>query len=227
MMRLLFAAVLLIAASPARAGLDWTAGIQLSDGDRTFVNLSVGHFGADERAVAPVLRRLPSPEDNLPVLLFLARESGRAPDYILDLRLRGLSWWDITLRLGVRPSRLYVAVPVDPGPPYGKAWGYWRKHPHARKGTVVVNDREFCDIVGAQVIGRAYDVSPREILDQRRSGSRFGGVVDRHEKARHGKGASASSTSPQGKGGKSSSSGKGKSKGNGDDKGKGGAKGRG
>ena len=44
MKRMLLVALLALAAGPARAGLDWTAGISLSDGDRTFVNLSVGHF---------------------------------------------------------------------------------------------------------------------------------------------------------------------------------------
>ena len=147
--------------------------------------------------------------------------AGGGPDYILDLRLRGLSWWDITVRLGVRPSRLYLAVPADPGPPYGKAWGYWRKHPHARKGTVVISDREFCDIVGAQVVGRAYNVSPREILDRRRAGSRFGGVVDHHEKARkgQGQGQSASNASSKGKSGKGSGKGSSKGKGKGKNKG--------
>ena len=226
MKRMLLVALLALAAGPARAGLDWTAGISLSDGDRTFVNLSVGHFDADPVVVTPVLRRLPHPEENLPVLLFLARESGRAPDYILDLRLRGLSWWDITLRLGVPPSRVYYAVPADPGPPYGKAWGYWRKHPHARKGTVIINDREFCDIVGAQVVGKAYGVSPRSVLDERRAGKRYGGVVDRHEKARHGKGGSVSTASAGGKKGqKNSGKGNGNNQGNGNGKSKG--KGRG
>jgi hypothetical protein len=33
------------------------------------------------------------------------------------------------VRVGVPCERLFVGVDRDPGPPYGKAWGYWKKHP--------------------------------------------------------------------------------------------------
>ena len=45
--------------------------------------------------------------------------------------VRGMSWWDISVRYGIRPEVYYVPVAVAPGPPYGKAWGHYKKAPQA------------------------------------------------------------------------------------------------
>ena len=73
-----------------------------------------------------------APDEQLPVLGHLARELGQTPERIFELHRSGLSFLDISLRFGRGPEIFYVPLAVDPGPPYGKAWGYYKKTPRAR-----------------------------------------------------------------------------------------------
>ena len=116
--------ILMTAASTPRAGgIDWSASIGLSAADHDYLSLSVSHFNSDHETALVAARGLADPGQDLPVLLFLARESGRPMPFILEMRLKGLSWWKIRGRLGVPPERVVVALARDPGPPYGKAHG--------------------------------------------------------------------------------------------------------
>ena len=175
--------------SPAAAiDVDWFGGITLSDGNRTYLNISAAHFGSDRDETVTTARRLHYPERDLPVLLFLAAESGKSLRFVLDLRLGGLSWWEIRARLGVPPERVIVVLPRDPGPPYGKAHGYYKKHPKGQKTEVVLTDTEFADWVGVRVLSKSYGVEPMVVLEARRSGLQIADVALREEKRKKEKG---------------------------------------
>ena len=84
-------AALAVPAMPAHAvDVDWFGGLRLSDGDRTVLSLSAVHFGSDQAESNHLARQLVDPREDLPVLLFLAAESGRTTSFILDLRLGGI-----------------------------------------------------------------------------------------------------------------------------------------
>ncbi|MFQ5720661.1 MAG: hypothetical protein ACE5IK_14070 [Acidobacteriota bacterium] len=175
-------AALTAAPSSARAGgIDWSADIGLSVGDNAYLNLNLSHFDRDGAEALVVARRLPHPEHELPVVLFLARESGRPLDAIVRLRLRGLSWWDIRARLGVPAERVVLVVPGDAGPPYGKAHGH---HKHHGREDHAVRDADFEDWVGARVLSASYGVEPGVVLAARRSGVSLADITLTHQKAR-------------------------------------------
>jgi len=173
-------AALSLSPLPAHAvDVDWFGGLRLSDGDRTVLSLSAVHFGSDQAESNDLARQLADPRQDLPILLFLAAESGRTTSFILDLRLGGLSWWEIRARLGIAPERVVVALPRDPGPPYGKAWGHYRNH-HGHKSaprSVVLSDPEFSDWIGARVVSRAYDIDVVAVLESRSQGLSLADMV--------------------------------------------------
>jgi hypothetical protein len=69
-------------------------------------------------------------QEELPVVFFLAQRARVSPEAVVDLRLRGMNWMDITLQFGLSPDIYYVPVKsVKGGPPYGHAYGYCKKHP--------------------------------------------------------------------------------------------------
>ena len=74
-----------------------------------------------------VIRERRIRDEELPVVLFVAQRARVTPATIVDMRLRGMSWWDISVRYGIGPEVYYVPVAVAPGPPYGKAWGHYKK----------------------------------------------------------------------------------------------------
>ncbi|MCZ6745646.1 MAG: hypothetical protein O7C74_00345 [Acidobacteria bacterium] len=184
---LLAAATAVLVISPVAAlDVDWFGGLRLSAGDRSYLSITAAHFGSNHREADDLARHLKHPGEDLPVLLFLAAESGRSSRFILDLRLSGLSWWEIRARLGVAPERIVVALPQDPGPPYGKAWGHYRNHQKGPKAQrqVVLSDAEFSDWIGARVVSRAFDVEMAVVLRSRAGGHSLGDVVVRQEKNR-------------------------------------------
>ncbi len=180
---LLAAATAVLVISPVAAlDVDWFGGLRLSDGDRNYLSITAAHFGSDQREADALAHHLKRPGEDLPVLLFLAAESGRSSRYILDLRLGGLSWWEVRARLGVAPDRIVVALPQDPGPPYGKAWGHYKNKGSKAPRQVVLSDTEFSDWIGARVVSRTYDVEMAVVLQSRASGQSLGDVVVRQEK---------------------------------------------
>lgn len=132
---------------------------RVSNDNQLFLNLTVSNLGYDRAVIQPVLPRLAYVEVDLPVVLFLAHESGRPPDFIVDLRSRGLSWAVVFQRCGVPLDVLFVGIDSDPGPPYGKAWGHWKRE---RRGTRL-SDRDITGLVQVQLGSRWAGTRPLEL----------------------------------------------------------------
>lgn len=92
---------------------------------------SVGNYHrAPRREVIVIRERYLIPEEEIPMALYLADRARVSVRVIIDLRQRGESWEGITHRFGLGPEVYYV--PVQTGPPYGKAHGHY-KHRHGKK----------------------------------------------------------------------------------------------
>jgi hypothetical protein len=167
------ASCILLAAAvvPARAALfnDVALDLGLQDDARVFLNVANAYFAPPPTVAVDLLRRSPVPEDDFPVILFLARASKRPPEEILKQRLDYTSWSDIMARRNVSPAVLFAGIERDPGPPYGKAWGYWRKHPKGEK--IRLRDRDVADLVKLQIASRSQRVSPYTLVAERNKGN--------------------------------------------------------
>ena len=193
-------------AAPATAGTSFEflfSTERVSNDHQLFLNLAVSNSGYDRAVLEPVLPRIQYVEVDLPVVLFVARECGRPVDYIVDLRARGLSWSVIFSQLHVSPNVLFVGIDRDPGPPYGKAWGHWKKS----GSKIQLNDEDVRGLVQVQMGSRWAGASPFELARARSQGkSVVTFVADKHGRPFQG-------------------GGQGKEKGHGKTKGQGGKKG--
>ena len=144
----------------ARGSFDYLFDMHsVSNDHEMFLNLTVSNAGLSRPEIEPMLPRLPSVEADLPVVLFLAHQSGRPVEGIVDLRSRGMSWSMICRRVSVPPAVLFAGIDRDPGPPYGAAWGSWRRRPRA----VVLSDADSAGLVQIQVGHRVVGTSPYEL----------------------------------------------------------------
>jgi len=145
----LFAAVLAATGSPASAGsFDFLFSLNHVHNDNEyFLNLAVSNSGFPRPVLEPLLPRVRYVESDLPVLLYLQRTSGWPLPQLVDLRARGASWSVIFTHVGVPQAVLFEGIPEDPGPPYGHAWGYWKKNPRGAR----LQDRDVCDLVRIQM----------------------------------------------------------------------------
>ena len=155
---------------PAHAGasFDFLFSMDHVSNDRQmFLNVAVSNYGYDRAVLEPVLPRMQYVDADLPVVLFLAHECGRPPGYIVDLRARGLSWSVVFSNVGVRPDVLFYGIDRDPGPPYGRAWGYWRKNPRG----VRLSDNDISGLVQVQIGARTARMAPYEVARGRGRGT--------------------------------------------------------
>jgi hypothetical protein len=185
------------------------------DDHQFFLNRVVVDFGVPRPSLEPVLPRLRNLEPDLPVALFLSRASGRPINVIVDMRAGGLPWCDVFQRVHVQPDVLFVGIDRDPGPPYGKAWGYWKK----RRGGVRLADGDISGLVGLQVGHRLVGSTPFDLAQARGRGRTVVSYVA--EKGGRGKNKGG----PQGA--NTQGNGHGQGKGNGQGKGRGHGKGHG
>jgi len=164
---------LLFSVGVARAGVgfDVAVGMNLNEDTRIFLNVTNQTW---RPAVATTLiQGCADPEDDFPVIAFLSYHSHRSPSFILNLRREGYVWSDIFFQLNVQPSVLFVGIDRDPGPPYGKAWGYWKKHYRAgARQRYRISDRDIVGLVKVQTASRHFGASPFAVIDAQRGGRR-------------------------------------------------------
>lgn len=160
---------LLLAAGSINAGVDIGLSID-KDGIKGFY-LAIGdHYSVSEKVIVEV-RQQKIPDDDLPVVFFLARNARVKPGVIIKLRLSGKSWMEIALHFGLSAEIFYVPL-AKPGPPYGKAWGHAKKR-HKEREAMRLTDIEIVASVNLRFISDHYGYPPDEIAKLRREGKSF------------------------------------------------------
>ena len=151
-------------------------GISGSDRGINGFSLSIGdYYHVPVQEIIIIERSIPYEETS--VIYFLAQHSHKTPHYIMSLRLRGMSWWDISIYLGLNPRTIYV---IDSrrhsGPPYGKAYGYQR-----------LNDSDIVELVNVRFLSSYHGISVDEVIDRRSRGQQYMHIDDeyRMEKYNH------------------------------------------
>jgi hypothetical protein len=124
------------------------------------------YYQVPEREVI-VIRERRIPDDEIPVALFIARHAGVPWGRVVDMRLRGDSWWDISVRLGVSPEVYYVPVAVVSGPPYGRALGHYKKKHRKEWRTIVLTDADVVNLVELRFLSEHYRVPPERVIELR------------------------------------------------------------
>ena len=202
---IVFAALVIAAAtagsSTARAGADVSFGVNAPIGDdgHLFFSISSRYFDREPRVVNDWGRRFSDPDD-LAVFLYLSSRTRIAPEAIFSYRRNGLSWYDVGVRIGVPVEVWYVPVEQDPGPPYGRAYGYWRKHQRDPHYVMRLSDRECRDLVAVRMAHDYYRVSPQVAMDWRRDGHDVSEMMNREYRQRHGHGNGNEDHDQKGKG---------------------------
>lgn len=139
-------------------------------------------LGLPEPLIVQLLEK-GAPEEHLPVIGLIAERARVSPEKVFELHRSGLSFLDISIRFGLGPEIFYVPLERDPGPPYGKAWGYYKKTPRAKWNTIRLSDREIVDLANLKLCVDYYRV-PADRVVRLRSGGK--GFVAIHGELAHG-----------------------------------------
>jgi hypothetical protein len=114
-----------------------------------------------------------APDEQLPVIGLIAERAHVAPERIFDMHRAGTSFLDISIHFGLGPEIFYVPIERDPGPPYGKAWGYYKKTPRAKWNTIVLSDSEIVHFANLKLVVDRYGVPAGDVIALQHQGKPF------------------------------------------------------
>lgn len=161
------------------------------------IGLVYSEYYRVQPAVVVDLERKRLSEDDMSVLLFLSGMGRVAPEVILRRRLAGDSWWMITERLRLDPMKIYyVPVPehVQPGPPFGKAYGHFKVKQRGKltlsdtllkEHRIALDDDDIRNLVQLRLVSEYYGYPPEEIIKRRERGEQFGRMIRYEHEKRH------------------------------------------
>jgi hypothetical protein len=169
---LFIALMFLVPAAPASAQ-NVSTGISISNGELQNFYLAIGdYYRVPESRVVYVKQHYRLPDEELPVVFFLASRAHVDPSVIIDLRVRQrMSWLNITFHYGLTPEIYYVPV-ERVGPPYGNAYGHYKKHKKDYKKVVLV-DADVVNLVNLRFMSEYHGVAAEVVMDRRGKGERF------------------------------------------------------
>ena len=173
------AAASVLAAPAARAGADISFGVNAPVGDdgRLFFSISSRYFDRDERVVDRWGRRFQNPDD-LAVFLHILEYSHSSPEVVFNYRNHGMSWYDVSVRVGMPAEAWYVG-------PYGYARGPVRRHGHGDARASRWSDRDCRDFVAVRMAHEYYGMAPEVAMNWRHQGNDVRVMMTREYHQRH------------------------------------------
>lgn len=158
---------------PTHADTRMDIGATIVNGDMRGFYFALGdYYRVPEREVM-FIRERHIPDYDIPVVLFISQRARVAPGVIMDLRLSGRSWMDITLHFGLGPDIYYIPVKAVSGPPYGRAYGHYKNRHRKDWHKIRLVDSEVVDLVNLRFMSEHYGHPPEEVMRMRSGGKSF------------------------------------------------------
>ncbi|MEN6311691.1 MAG: hypothetical protein ABFD80_09180 [Acidobacteriota bacterium] len=151
-------------------------GVSVADGKLRSFYLSIGdYYRVPEPLIVSFRDRFRVSDEELPVVFFLAGRARVEPSVIMGLRLKGRSWLDIAFHFNLTPDIFFVSVgDARVGPPYGRAYGYYRKYgPRREWRKIALKDKEVVDLVNLRFMSEYHHMSPEAVMKRRGGGEAF------------------------------------------------------
>lgn len=132
-----------------------------ADDDQRFLYAIVQEAGVEQEEMRAIVRRLRRPKAELPVLVFLSRETKRPLAELVEMRKSRLGYLEMLAKLKVPLKRLFAGVTGQFPDPYKESWIEWRM-----KYRPELSDDQIRDLVMLQlaheVTGKPIDEIARE-----------------------------------------------------------------
>lgn len=159
MKKILFSIAIVGCLNTVLSASNFGFGVSGSENGIDSFTLSIGnYFGVTQQHVRGVGRYVP--REHMSVVYFLARQSHQNTSHIVNLRHQGLSWWDISLRLGLNP---YILYQVRDSQSYG----------YQNDRRAHLQDSEIADFVNVRFISDYHHVKPQIVMQRHHQGERY------------------------------------------------------
>ncbi len=129
-------------------------------------------------------------DDYIPVILQIASSANVSPRQVAGRYGPGVSLLELTRIFGQTPEIYYVPVKVKvDGPPYGKAYGYYRNRARKEWENIYLDDYDIVNLSNLRFMSSYYEIEPDLIIKKRSSGRNFIVINDeyhKNKKSKHG-----------------------------------------
>lgn len=183
----LFSLLAAPASAATRVNVDVLWNPNPDDSTQVFLHVTNTAYPMPRERVTAVFHEIPNPYDEYPVLAFIAYNAHVDIGTVWAYKRKGHVWANVMWHFGVPPSALFVDVPRQPGPPYGRAYGHWKRLGDRMPRDVISND-DVTYWVRMRAVASYAGVPPGQVYRWRESGQRFDTIAVRQYQEKHGKG---------------------------------------
>lgn len=181
----LIPAIILFGLTAGSAQAEVKVGVSIDKDGISGFYLAIGeHYDVPEKEIV-IVREKKVPDEELPVIFHIARHAGVSHLDVIKLRLKGLSWIDITFHFGLTAEIFYVPIKHKPGPPYGKAWGHFKKGKKGGWQKVRLDDSDIVNYVNLRFLTIKYGYTAEAVIKMRANGDSFVNINGKIKKAKH------------------------------------------
>ncbi|MDW8136304.1 MAG: hypothetical protein RMI74_05895 [Thermodesulfobacterium sp.] len=184
MKRLIFLLLLmtfLITSNSLGSNLD--LGVSINNGRITNFYVSLGeYYRVPYDEIVIIKKRYPIIRDEeLPLFFLIISYARVSPDVIIELRRGGLPWYEIMIRFGLEPERIFHRYIIVYGPPYGRAYGHYKKPPKK----IILKDYHIIELSQIKFFSEYYNQDPKIVIDLKKKEKNYMVI---NEKLYHSKG---------------------------------------
>lgn len=159
-------ATLASAQLPRKGGLNpWTP-------EQVWCNGLSGYYGVSADVLV-VIRDHGIRDDEMPLLLLVARRAHTGPDAIAQLRRSGKPWREITRMYGVGADDLYVNVGSGFGQGGPRPLGLLHTYSRDRWGEIPFEDEDLLYLANLRYLSERHGMSPGEVAKMHMNGRGF------------------------------------------------------
>jgi hypothetical protein len=170
----LWGTVLLTAQAQVQVGV----GVNIGAGGDSF-HLAIGDYYHAPPAQVTVCAQNHIPDEEMPVVFFIAGQVHVAPGVIINLRASGMPWVQIIGRYHLSPRVFYVPIHGSVvGTPYERFYAYYGNR--GRRVRIRLVDADIVNMVNLRFASEYYHRTPEEIIRLRAGGRSFAYIHDQY-----------------------------------------------
>jgi len=164
---------LLVMAASVSAQAQVQFGVSVGNQGLNHFYLSLGSYYKVPQQQVMVIRQRQIPDEQIPVVLFIAQRAHVEPQEVIELRDEGFSWMDVALRFGIGPEAFYVSANNVNNSPYARPYGYYHRYDQRKWRHIRLTDDDIINYVNLRFLSENYHRTPDEVIRLRGQGRSF------------------------------------------------------
>jgi hypothetical protein len=153
------------------------AGVEVGPNGMDAFHIAIGDYFKVSPQQIQACQDTNIPDEEQPVVFFIAQRANVAPESVILMRERGWSWMQIALHFRLNPNIFYTPGEYA-GTPYENGQNAYRGH----KRKINFSDADIVNFVNLKFASEHYGKEPQEIAKYRAGGRSFVDIHDEYSK---------------------------------------------